>query len=72
MRFRGGAREPVEVAHRSCSACLVHHIAMKIPKRLQWDPVSERFTNDDDANKLLSRAQRESYSTSLPSTSNRL
>ena len=49
---------PVEVAHRSCSACLVSHIAMKLPRKLYWDPVNERFKNDDEANAMLSRAQR--------------
>ena len=49
---------PVEVAHRSCSACLISHIAMKLPRKLHWDPVNERFKNDDEANRMLSRAQR--------------
>ncbi len=54
---------PAEVAHRSCSACLVSHIAMKLstggmPRKLYWDPVNERFRNDDEANRMLSRAQR--------------
>lgn len=53
---------PVEVAHRSCSACLISHIAMKLPRRLYWDPVNERFKNDDEANALLSRPQRYPYS----------
>lgn len=52
---------PVEVAHRSCSACLLHHIAMKLDRRLHWDPVRERFTNDDEANAMLSRPQRWPY-----------
>ena len=49
---------PAEVAHRSCSACLVSHIAMKLPGKLYWDPVNERFKNNDAANSMLSRAQR--------------
>ncbi len=49
---------PVEVGHRSTSACLVSHIAMKLKRRLFWDPIMERFRNDDDANAMLSRAQR--------------
>ncbi|SMO41080.1 Gfo/Idh/MocA family oxidoreductase [Fodinibius sediminis] len=49
---------PAEVAHRSCSACLISHIAMKLPRKLQWDPVNERFKNDDEANAMLSRTQR--------------
>jgi len=49
---------PAEVAHRSCSACLVSHIAMKLPRKLYWDPVMERFKNDDEANSMLARPQR--------------
>jgi predicted dehydrogenase len=52
---------PVEVAHRACSACLLHHIAMKLPRKLHWDPLKERFKNDDDANAMLSRPQRPPY-----------
>lgn len=52
---------PVEEAHRSCSACLVHHIAMKLDRKVYWDPVKERFKNDDDANNMLSRPQRSPY-----------
>lgn len=58
IRTRQQPIAPVEVAHRSCSACLLHHIAMKLPRRLQWDSVSERFRNDDEANAMLSRPQR--------------
>jgi len=54
---------PAEIGHRSCSACLVNHIAMKIPRKLYWDPVKERFRNDDEANGMLSRTQRLPYGT---------
>ncbi len=50
-----------EIAHRSCSACLLQHIAMKLPRKLYWDPIRERFKNDDEANAMLSRAQRFPY-----------
>jgi len=52
---------PVEEAHRSCSACLIHHIAMKLKRKIYWDPVKEQFKNDDEANKMLSRSQRKGY-----------
>ena len=52
---------PVEVAHRSCSACLLHHAAMKLKRKLYWDPAKERFKNDDVANAMLSRPQRPPY-----------
>jgi predicted dehydrogenase len=56
---------PVEEAHRSCSACLVHHIAMKLDRKVYWDPKTERFKNDDEANNLLSRPQRKPYDIAL-------
>jgi predicted dehydrogenase len=57
-------RQPItnaEIAHRSCSACLLQHIAMKLPRKLYWDPIRERFKNDDEANAMLSRVQRYPY-----------
>jgi predicted dehydrogenase len=52
---------PVEEAHRSCSACLLHHIAMKLDRKIYWDPAKEKFKNDEEANKMLSRPQRSPY-----------
>jgi predicted dehydrogenase len=52
---------PIEVGHRSCSACLLHQIAMKLKRKIYWDPMKERFKNDDEANGMLSRAQRWPY-----------
>jgi len=61
VRSRRQPIAPVEVAHRSCSACLLHHVAMKTKRKLYWDPLRERFRNDDEANALLSRPQRWPY-----------
>jgi predicted dehydrogenase len=61
VRSRRQPIAPVEVAHRSCTACLIHHMAMKLKRKLQWDPVKERFRNDDEANAMLSRPQRPPY-----------
>lgn len=54
---------PAEVAHRSCSACLVAHAAMKVPGKLYWDPKKEQFKDNEEANKWLSRPQRYPYGT---------
>lgn len=54
---------PAEVGHRSCSVCLLSDIAMKLSRKLYWDPERERFKNDDEANSWLSRAQRKPYGT---------
>jgi hypothetical protein len=61
VRSRKEPLAPAEIAHRACSTCLLHHIAMKIPRHLHWDPVKERFQNDEEANAMLSRKQRAPY-----------
>lgn len=50
-----------EIGHRACSTCLLHHIAMHTKRKLHWNPVKEKFINDDDANNYLSRPQRKPY-----------
>lgn len=64
IRSRQQPIAPVEVGHRACSACLIHHIAMKLKRKVFWDPVRERFKNDDEANSMLSRPQRSPYTLS--------
>ncbi|MDR1817765.1 MAG: Gfo/Idh/MocA family oxidoreductase [Puniceicoccales bacterium] len=54
---------PAEEGQRSCTICLITHIAMKLRRRLEWDPATERFKNDSEANALLRREQRKPYGT---------
>ena len=54
---------PIEIGHRACTVCLISDIAMKLPRKLYWDPTKERFVNDDEANSKLSRPQRYPYGT---------
>ncbi len=58
IRSRKQPVAPAEIGHRSCSACLISHISMKLPRKLYWDPAKERFKNDDEANSMLSRPMR--------------
>ncbi len=62
IRTRKDPACPAEVGHRSCSACLVSHTAMKLGRKVRWDPEKERF-GDDEANATLARPQRDKYST---------
>ncbi|MBN1973976.1 MAG: Gfo/Idh/MocA family oxidoreductase [Sedimentisphaerales bacterium] len=61
VKSRKAPISPIEIGHRACSACLIHHMAMKLKRKLYWDPVKERFKNDDEANSMLSRPQRWPY-----------
>lgn len=63
IKTRKAPISPVEIGHRACSVCLISHIAMKLPRKLQWDPKTERFVNDKEANAMLSRSQRKPYGT---------
>jgi myo-inositol 2-dehydrogenase/D-chiro-inositol 1-dehydrogenase len=52
---------PIEVGHRACTICLLNHAAMKLGRKLYWDPINERFKNDDEANSMLIRSHRWPY-----------
>ena len=52
---------PAETAHRSCSACLLSWIGMKLGRKLEWDWQKERFVNDAEANAMLERTERAPY-----------
>ena len=49
---------PVEVGHRSNSICVITHIAMKLGRKLAWDPKAERFIGDEEANRRLDYPHR--------------
>jgi len=61
IKSRKSPITPAEVAHRSCSVCLLQQIAMHLKRKLYWDPKTERFKNDDEANSWLKRAERPKY-----------
>ncbi|MBT5926857.1 MAG: Gfo/Idh/MocA family oxidoreductase [Verrucomicrobia bacterium] len=51
----------VEIGHRSASVCHLGVIAMRLGRKLNWEPTSERFINDDAANHWLSRTMRRGW-----------
>lgn len=58
IKTRKPCHAPVEVGHRSTSTTLLANVAYDRQKYLLWDGKNERFTNDDEANKLLSYEYR--------------
>ena len=53
----------VESQHRSVSTCHLGNIAMKLGRTLKWDPQSETFPGDPEANTHLKREQRQGFET---------
>jgi predicted dehydrogenase len=51
-----------EVSHRTVTTCHAGNICLRLGRKLRWDPVSERFDNDETANRMLARAARSPWS----------
>ena len=49
---------PVEMAVRSDTVCHLDDIAIRLGRKLRWDPQREEFINDEQANRMLSRPMR--------------
>ena len=61
VRSRADTITPAEIAHRSTTPCLLGGIAIKLGRKLRWDPENERFEDDPEADRLLSYAMRDPW-----------
>jgi hypothetical protein len=50
-----------EVMHHSMTTVHAANICMWLKRSLKYDPLKEEFVNDEEANRLRSRAMREPY-----------
>lgn len=68
IKTRKRCTADIEYGQRSTTVCYLVNIVRdvgRVGEKLQWDPDAERFTNCEEANKLLSRPRRKAYA--LPS-----
>jgi predicted dehydrogenase len=49
---------PIDVAVQADIICQISDIAIRLEQKLTWDPKTERFVNNDTANRRLSRSMR--------------
>lgn len=61
VKSRQPCYAPAETGHRTITIAHLGHIAMKLGRKLKWDPRQERVAGDDGANALLSRAMRKPW-----------
>jgi predicted dehydrogenase len=61
VRSRKDPYFPVEIGHRVSTVCHLANIAIKLGRKLRWDPVKEEFVNDPEANALRSREMRKPW-----------
>jgi predicted dehydrogenase len=52
---------PVDIGHRVSTVCHLANIAIKLGRKLKWDPKREQFVGDDEANKMLDRPRRDPW-----------
>ena len=57
---------PVETAHHAAGMAHLGNIAFQRGKVLEFDPKTERFTNDDEANKMLGQEYRQGFEVPAP------
>jgi predicted dehydrogenase len=62
IRSRKETAATVEIGHRSVSVCHLGVLSLRLGRKLNWDPAAEKFVNDADADKWLSREMRKPWS----------
>lgn len=62
VRSRASAYAPAEIGHRSITLAHLGTIAAACGRPLRWNPEAERFVNDAEADKMLSREKRAKWS----------
>lgn len=62
VKSRANPCESVETGHRVSTACHLGNIAMKLDRKLRWDPKAEQFVGDDEANTMLQKPHRAPWS----------
>lgn len=50
-----------EAGHRSATICHINNLSMRLGRALVWNPNSEQFVDDDEANNLIMPIMREPY-----------
>jgi predicted dehydrogenase len=58
VRTRKTPVSSIGSAVRTDTVCHICDIAMRLGRKLRWDPVAEQFVNDTEANRMLTRSWR--------------
>ena len=58
MKTRAVTITPIEVAHRAISIAHLGNIAMRLGRKVKWDPVKELILDDPETSRMLLRSMR--------------
>jgi predicted dehydrogenase len=58
VKSREDPIEPVEIGHRTATICHLGNLAMRLRRKIAWDPAAQCCPKDDEANAMLDRPHR--------------
>jgi predicted dehydrogenase len=61
VKSRKKPNADVEIAQRSTTVCSLVNICRELGRKLEWNPKTERFVGDEEANQMLSRPRRKGF-----------
>ena len=61
VRKRKDPVVPVEIGHRSCTVCTLGNISYDLGRSIKWDPKTEEFVDDLQAELYMHREYRKGY-----------
>jgi len=54
-----------EVGHRTCSICQLGHISIQTGRKLKWNPDTEKFVDNKEADAMLTRSYRDPWNLNI-------
>jgi hypothetical protein len=61
LKTRKQPASPVQVEHRTITACHLTNISLRLQRKIVWDPQKQEILGDDEANAWQKRQQRAPY-----------
>lgn len=61
IRTREQPISDIETTHHSTATCLMANIALKTGEKLKWDAENQRFSNSEEANRMLDYTHTEPW-----------
>ncbi len=61
VRTRKATIAPIQAAHHAINLAHLGNISMQLEREIKWDPEAERFVNDPEADRKLTRAMRQGW-----------
>ena len=58
VKGRSQPAAPIDIAVRADTLCHLQQIAIKLRRKLRWDPAKEDFVKDAEASRMLDRPMR--------------